>query len=178
MSRFIWPRAVAVCLATLTPLAAAPAAAQEAPAAVTYPTADGGTIHAELYGEGSHVVLLAHGRIFNNESWEPLARQLEIAGYRVLAIDFRGYGDSTAGSDGNVLELDILGGVRYLHEQQHAVAVSVIGGSMGGGRRHARPSSPRPERSKHSCCSREGRSLLRTSSTLRGFCSSPVRAKA
>lgn len=133
MSRLVWPRAVTVCLAALTLLAAAPAAAQEAPAAVTYPTADGGTIHAELYGEGSHAVLLAHGRIFNKESWEPLARQLETAGYQVLAIDFRGYGASTAGSDGNVPELDILGGVRYLHEQQHAVAVSVIGGSMGGG---------------------------------------------
>lgn len=107
--------------------------AQEAPATVTYPTADGGTIHAELYGAGSHAVLLAHGRIFNKESWEPLARRLEAAGYQVLAIDFRGYGDSTAGSDGNVLEQDIVGGLRYLREERNAGAVSVIGGSMGGG---------------------------------------------
>lgn len=91
--------------------------AQEAPATVTYPTADGGTIHAELYGAGSHAVLLAHGRIFNKESWEPLARRLEAAGYQVLAIDFRGYGDSTAGGDGNVLEQDILGGIRDQHAQ-------------------------------------------------------------
>jgi len=120
--------AAALALAT-----AGVAAAQEAPAAVNYPTADGGTIHAELYGEGSHAVLLAHGRIFNKESWEPLARRLEAEGYQVMAIDFRGYGDSTAGNGGNVLEQDILGGIRYLHERQGATAVSVIGGSMGGG---------------------------------------------
>jgi alpha/beta superfamily hydrolase len=112
---------------------APPVAAQEAPAAVTYATVDGGTIHAELYGGGSHAVLLAHGGVFNKESWEPLARQLEAAGYQVLAIDFRGYGDSTAGHDRDAIEHDVLGGVRYLYEQQQAVAVSVIGGSMGGG---------------------------------------------
>jgi pimeloyl-ACP methyl ester carboxylesterase len=126
-------RALPPLLAALTLLGAGSAIAQNAPAAVTYPSADGGTIHAELYGQGSHAVLLAHGRIFDKESWAPLARQLESAGYRVLAIDFRGYGDSTAGSEGNVLEQDILGGIRYLHEELGATAVSVIGGSMGGG---------------------------------------------
>jgi len=132
MPKLHHPRGVAF-LAALNLVVAGAASAQQAPAAVTYPTADGGTIHAELYGEGSHAVLLAHGRIFNKESWEPLARRLEAEGYQVLAIDFRGYGESAAGSDGNVLEQDILGGIRYLHEQQNAAAVSVIGGSMGGG---------------------------------------------
>lgn len=129
-----WPRIGAALVATITLVAADAATAQELPAAVTYPAADGGAIRAELYGEGSHAVLLAHGRVFNKESWEPLARQLETAGHLVLAIDFRGYGNSTAGSSGNgALPLDVLGGIRYLHEEQHAVAVSVIGGSMGGG---------------------------------------------
>jgi len=117
----------------LLPLAAGPAAAQRTPESVTYPTADGGTIHADLYGHGPHAVLLAHGRIFNKESWRPLAQRLVEAGYQVLAIDFRGYGDSTAGADGTALEQDILGGIRYLREQQHAANVSVLGGSMGGG---------------------------------------------
>ena len=113
-------RSAALVFAALILAAAPAAAAQEAPATVTYSTADGGTIHAELYGEGPHAVLLAHGGVFNKESWEPLARQLEAAGYRVLAIDFRGYGDSTAGSAGDALEQDVLGGVRYLYEQQQA----------------------------------------------------------
>ncbi len=126
-------RTAATCFAALILCAAGSALAQDQPVAVTYPTADGGTIHAELYGDGSHAVLLAHGRIFNKESWEPLARRLEAEGYQVLAIDFRGYGDSRAGSDGNALERDVLGGIRYLLEQRHAAAVSVIGGSMGGG---------------------------------------------
>jgi len=133
MSRLTWPRAVSALFVALILVVAGSASAQEAPAAVSYPTADGGTIHAEVYGDGSHAVLLAHGRIFNKESWEPLARRLEDAGYQVLAIDFRGYGDSAAGSGGNVLEQDILGGIRYLHERQNVAAVSVLGGSMGGG---------------------------------------------
>jgi len=111
----------------------ASAGAPQAPLSVSYPTADGGTIHADLYGDGAHAVLLAHGRVFDKESWEPLARQLQAAGYQALAIDFRGYGESTAGSAGNTLEQDVLGGIRYLGEQRGAAAVSVIGGSMGGG---------------------------------------------
>lgn len=126
-------RSAALFLLALTQVAAVAAAAQDAPAAVTYRTADGGTIHGELYGAGAHAVLLAHGGVFNKESWEPLARQLQAAGFQVLAIDFRGYGDSVAGSGGNVLEQDVLGGLRYLQEEQQAPFVSVIGGSMGGG---------------------------------------------
>lgn len=131
MSRPAWTHFALVL--TLAVSGAGAITAQEAPTSVAYPTADGGTIHAELYGQGPHAVLLAHGRIFNKESWEPLARRLEAEGYQVLAIDFRGYGDSIAGSDGNVLEQDVLGGVRYLHEEQDATSVSVLGASMGGG---------------------------------------------
>lgn len=107
----------------------APLQAQE----ITYPTADGGTIHGLLYGRGEHAVLLAHGRIFNKESWAPLAEDLVRAGHRVLAIDFRGYGKSVAGSDARALDQDVLDGIRYLHREQGATRVSVLGGSMGGG---------------------------------------------
>jgi len=62
--------------------------------AVSFPTRDGGIISATLYGEGSRAVVLAHGGRFNKESWEPQAKALVSAGFRALAIDFRGEGQS------------------------------------------------------------------------------------
>lgn len=67
---------------------------------VSFDTSDGGKIHANLYGGGSHGVVLAHGAVFDKESWDKQATRLVQAGLRVLAIDFRGYGDSRPGSLG------------------------------------------------------------------------------
>jgi alpha/beta superfamily hydrolase len=109
------------------------AAAQEH---VSFPTRDGGLIHADLYGKGDRGVVLAHGGRFNKESWEKQARVLEKAGFRVLAIDFRGYGRSRGPGDaeplGAPLPLDVLAAVRYFRETG-VKTVSVVGGSMGGG---------------------------------------------
>lgn len=103
--------------------------------AVSFPTADGGVIHADQYGQGDHAVLLTHGGRFNKESWVEQARALATAGFRVLAIDFRGYGKSRGPGDsdplGAPLQLDVLAAVRYLR-QTGATKVSVVGGSMGG----------------------------------------------
>ena len=60
-----------------------PGAAQEL---VSFPTADGGLIYADLYGTGDHGVVLAHGGRFNKSSWEKQARALAEAGFRALAI--------------------------------------------------------------------------------------------
>jgi len=100
---------------------------------ISFETDDGGQIFGNLYGDGSHAVVLGHGAIFNKESWDDLATRLSAEGYRALAIDFRGYGKSTAaGRRSAALHEDILGGIRYLREQG-ATRVSVIGASMGGG---------------------------------------------
>ena len=64
---------------------------------VSFETSDGGTIYANLYGEGSHAVVLAHGAVFNKESWYPLAMAMKEKGLQVLAIDFRGFGKSGGG---------------------------------------------------------------------------------
>jgi pimeloyl-ACP methyl ester carboxylesterase len=103
---------------------------------VSFPTEDGGTVYADEYGKGTHAIVLAHGMKFNKESWRKQAETLAGAGYRALAIDFRGYGQSTGGSKSDSSQadmyLDVLAAIRYLHA--HAVTkVSVIGGSMGGG---------------------------------------------
>jgi pimeloyl-ACP methyl ester carboxylesterase len=102
---------------------------------VTLATPDGGLIHADLYGKGDRGVVLAHGGRFNKESWKKQAEALEQAGFRVLAIDFRGYGQSRGPGKSDPLRaplhIDVLAAVRYL-QKAGAKTVSVVGGSMGG----------------------------------------------
>ena len=102
---------------------------------VSFPTQDGGFVYADMYGDGARGVVLAHGGRFNKESWEKQARTLEQAGFRVLAIDFRGYGQSRGPGQSDPmsapLHFDVLAAVRYLRKTG-ATTVSVVGGSMGG----------------------------------------------
>ncbi len=98
---------------------------------VYFNTADGGIVYANLYGSGEIGVVLAHGAVFNKESWDPLARKLAEKGYMVLAIDFRGYGKSKPGKEARALYEDVLAAVRYLRKIG-AKRIAVIGGSMGG----------------------------------------------
>lgn len=104
--------------------------------AVVFPTADGGVVSADSYGAGELGVVLAHGGRFNKGSWEKQAQTLAAAGFRVLAIDFRGYGQSRGQGDSDPmsapLQLDVLAAVRYLRKTG-AKTVSVVGASMGGG---------------------------------------------
>lgn len=111
-------------------LAGLPATQQQ----VSFPTQDGGIVYADMYGKGGHGVVLAHGGRFNKESWAKQAQTLVKAGFRVLAIDFRGCGqsrgpESKSGEDG--AEYDVLAAVRYLRKTG-AKTVSVIGASFGG----------------------------------------------
>ena len=116
---------VAFVLATL-------AAAQET---VSFSAEDGGQVCADLYGQGTRAVLLAHGGRFNKESWRVQAGAMVSEGFRVLAIDFRGFGCSTgpgqADFDRAPFEKDVLAAVRYL-KAHGAKTVSVVGGSFGG----------------------------------------------
>lgn len=98
---------------------------------VSFKTSDGGEIFANLYGEGSRAVVLAHGAVFNKESWHLQAMALKERGLKALAVDFRGYGKSTAGKKGRTLSLDVLAAIDYL-KSQGAETVSIVGGSMGG----------------------------------------------
>lgn len=102
---------------------------------VSFPTEDGGVVYADVYGTGRHGVVLAHGGRFTKESWEEQAPILAEAGFRVIAIDFRGRGrshapQSTSGHED--VHFDVLAAVRYLHETG-ATQVSVVGASFGGG---------------------------------------------
>jgi pimeloyl-ACP methyl ester carboxylesterase len=96
---------------------------------------DGGKVCADLYGQGFRGVVLAHGGRFSKESWRDQARTLVSAGFRVLALDFRGFGCSTGPGqqdfDNAPFEKDVLAAVRYL-KTHGAKTVSVVGGSFGG----------------------------------------------
>ena len=116
-----------VCLLASAGLAAEP------PRPASFATADGGTVFADVYGNAGHEgVVLAHGAAFSKESWRSLAEQLAAKGFRVLAIDFRGWGKSTGGAAKDALFEDVLAAVRYLR-RGGAARVSVVGASMGGG---------------------------------------------
>lgn len=108
-----------------------PTAAQDR---VSFPTADGGIIYADVYGRGRWGVVLAHGGRFTKESWRDQARVLADAGFRAVAIDFRGRGQShgpeTASGDSGV-HFDVLAAVRYLR-RTGAETVAVVGASFGG----------------------------------------------
>ena len=102
----------------------------------SFSTRDSALIFADLYGAGSRGVVLAHGGRFNKESWREQAQLLVAAGFRVLAIDFRGHGQSrdsgrTRLPAEDARHLDVLAAVNYIR-QTGAATVSVVGASMGG----------------------------------------------
>jgi len=103
---------------------------------VSFPTEDGGRVYADVYGAGDRAVVLAHGGRFTKESWATQAPALAAAGFRVVAIDFRGRGQSRGGprlaAGDNGLRFDVLAAVRYLRANG-ATRVAVVGASMGGG---------------------------------------------
>jgi pimeloyl-ACP methyl ester carboxylesterase len=121
----------ALCAMPLALVLSTLAAAQT----ISFPTGDGGRVCADLYGQGRHAVVLAHGGRFNKESWREQAQVLAADGFRILAIDFRGFGCSTGPGQANFdqapFENDVIAAVRYL-KAHGAQSVSVVGGSFGG----------------------------------------------
>lgn len=81
--------------------------------------------------DGEDTLLLVHGHPFNRSMWSPQIAAVSEAGWRVIAPDLRGYGQSTvvAGTTGlDVFAADLAGLLDHL-----GVARVVIGGlSMGG----------------------------------------------
>lgn len=65
----------------------------------TVPLDDGAEIAVHILGAGPTIVLV-HGLTASHHDWGPMAPLLVDAGYRVVAIDQRGHGDSTPGTAG------------------------------------------------------------------------------
>jgi dienelactone hydrolase len=104
---------------------------------VTCPLLHGpGQIQADLYGQGTRGILLAHGGRFHKESWKRQAQTLAGAGFLVVAVGFRGDSlnpDGSPGSFGTDAENaeDVLAAVAYLRGIG-AKTVSAVGASLGG----------------------------------------------
>ncbi len=111
---------------------------------ISFATADNGKVFADFYPAGDKSIILAHGAVFNKESWDPLINALIDQNISVLAIDFRGYGQSTAGKNSNALYLDILAAIQFLHQQSGIKTISVLGASMGGAASAQAASKARP----------------------------------
>lgn len=98
---------------------------------VNFTTKDGGKIEAAFFNAGlDQAVIFTHGAIFNKESWYFLAEKFQKIGISSLAIDFRGYGKSTA-PNSNKKYFDVLGAIQYLKEKG-VKEIDIIGASMGG----------------------------------------------
>lgn len=102
---------------------------------VSFPTQDGGVVYADVYGKGDRGIVLAHGGRFTKESWEKQATVLAHAGFRSVAIEFRGIGQSRGPGQSDMytapLQLDVLAAVQYLRKTG-AKKVSLVGASFGG----------------------------------------------
>lgn len=102
---------------------------------VSFATPDSGVVYAHLQGTGGHLVIFAHGGQFTKESWGDQARWLAARGYRTLAIDMRGRGESRGGVGNETNEelwhLDVIGAVRFA-QGLGVDRISIVGASWGG----------------------------------------------
>lgn len=94
-------------------------------------TADGALLHTIWAGDGDRTVLLAHGYGSEANAWNLLTPLLVEQGFRVIAFDQRGHGQSTIGSSGvstASMALDY-GAVLEVYDVHNAI---LVGHSMGG----------------------------------------------
>jgi len=92
------PRSLAAVqsVAVILGLCAAPAAAQPAPSVVTLKAPDGLTLRATYYSPGKPGpgVVLLHQCNRDRTAWAEFATAAAMRGYHVIAMDYRGYGES------------------------------------------------------------------------------------
>jgi pimeloyl-ACP methyl ester carboxylesterase len=94
------------------------------------PSHDGGNLFVVERGEGP-VILLSHGVTLSVRAWAKQLRSLADAGFRVVAYDHRGHGESTLGGSGHALE-NLALDMRSVIEGLDLHDVVIVGHSMGG----------------------------------------------
>lgn len=92
------------------------------------PTPDGGTIYYESRGEGEPLLLL-HGHTLDHRMWQPQVEDFA-EHYRVITLDFRGYGYSSPLSESQ--RVSHADDVITVMDALHIDRAHVVGLSMGG----------------------------------------------
>lgn len=88
----------------------------------------GGRLAAEDHGEASApAILLVHSAVVNRRAWDAVIPHLVEAGYRAIAYDMRGFGESTSEDVEFVAHQDLLAVLNHFGVAKAAVA----GNSMG-----------------------------------------------
>lgn len=90
-------------------------------------------LYAAEAGNGPTAVVLAHESPADLCGWLPIVPSLEHAGLRVLALDFRGFGDSGPGVGKGALayDLDLRAAIAHVRGEG-ATKVVLVGASFGG----------------------------------------------
>jgi pimeloyl-ACP methyl ester carboxylesterase len=91
---------------------------------------DGGTIFTISRGDGP-VVLFCHGVTLSSRVWAKQFESFPAAGFRAVAFDSRGHGESRAGATGHSLD-NLADDLRTVLEELDLRDVVLVGHSMGG----------------------------------------------
>lgn len=126
-----------ILVALLGGVLASPALAAASGRAVTFASADGTSISAELFEASPRPapgVVLVHMLSRNKGDWGNLGDRLQDAGLTALAIDLRGHGNSS-GSAQSLPDMvqDVQAAVRWLSARQgvRPEAIGIVGASLG-----------------------------------------------
>jgi pimeloyl-ACP methyl ester carboxylesterase len=98
--------------------------------AVRVDTHDGGSLHVIMRGSGSPVVF-AHGVTLSSRVWAKQFDSVPRAGFRAIAFDGRGHGESTVGDSGHSID-NLAEDMRSVLERLDLHHAVLVGHSMGG----------------------------------------------
>lgn len=102
----------------------------EGPWEASFAAADGAALRGTLYGEGSTGIVLAPNYPGGAAAWADFAGAAAERGYRALAFDLRGHGESGDEPDLAAAPDDVAAGVAFLREQG-AERIILMGGGEG-----------------------------------------------
>jgi pimeloyl-ACP methyl ester carboxylesterase len=104
----------------------------EASKAIRFQTSAGASLVGVLLGSGPTGLVLGHQNGSDLCEWMPTARTWAQGGYRVLVLDFEGFGDSQTGSGPDArIDVDMVAAAQELRRRGVDKLV-LIGSSMGG----------------------------------------------
>jgi alpha-beta hydrolase superfamily lysophospholipase len=130
---------IGLCILLLTGFVAAHDAPPPTPAPspgqdVQIVASDGKKLYGSYFSksdaEGRAVILL-HQLYANRSSWTPLIYPLLDAGFKVLAIDLRGYGKTKGKINWKVAQEDTVNWADWVKGQPGVTSVATVGSSMG-----------------------------------------------